>query len=362
MSGARGVVILLGCAGASVVVASCDLFHSTDFQNLCAEAHDAAGCMPEASIGADASLDGPTDFCEASASTALGYAQHACAWLAACESPVGNNAFGPCMIRARLAFDCAINPNQPVLGPLHDFWDALRQAKSCADVDRAVFAGAAPRCAPPGITLCGVASSAGVRLACAADAAAGGEPCLLEGKTCTDTAFSGGGPVAASCTGSGGTTCTPGCSGTNLHDCVVDAGIDGSLDRGVDCALYGGGLCDDGGPACRPTNSVGCSRTNLASCNDAGAALGCPAGMLETVDCAHLTGPGSCTPGPLPVSWQVASACEVEGGACGPDSCTSGELTSCAQGATFLLSCSAVGLGPCSLVSTPDGPRGACAP
>jgi hypothetical protein len=349
---------LVGAAGMLAFVA-CDLFHSTDFATLCDTTPTADACT-DGPRPAEAGPAPPTNFCAWDPATAYGNAQHACAWLSACELPLGNNAFGPCMVSALLAYDCATNPDRPVTGRLHGYWDALWQAASCADVDRAVFPGAGNAdLVPPcrnggGFTSCGVAYDGGdnssVRVECdEAGAPARGESCLAQGRTCA------GGACVASVAG----PCVTGCNGTTLDDCD-DAGVD----RGTSCAVFGAGSCvvTDAGPACASTSSSSCTPTPVVSCSDGGVAEGCPSGTSETVDCNVLTGMGSCNAGPAVPAWDVSSACFADAAACAPDSCKgNGDmLVSCARGAPFSVSCSTFKLGSCVTVMTFDGPRAAC--
>ena len=170
------VASLLGCV---------DLFHSTDFGGTCSAQVD-GGCLDAAGVDAaktkdgradggttgprDATADrkgGPrdvttavesaapsdagheatgTNFCTWSSATAQSRAEHACLWLGACAGNADLNEFGTCYPNALLAYDCILNPNQQVRGPLHTYWDALWQATSCEDVLQAIF--------PQGVPLC----------------------------------------------------------------------------------------------------------------------------------------------------------------------------------------------------------------
>jgi hypothetical protein len=342
----------------AVVFLACDLFHSTDFATLCGVSPTADACV-DAPPAADAGPSPPTDFCAWDAMTAYGNAQHACAWLSACELPLGNDDFGPCMITALLAYDCAANPDRPVRGALHAYWDTLWQATTCADVDRAVFPGAGtqdlvPSCANGGgFTACGVAYDGGdnsaVRVECDdADAAARGESCLAQGRTCDKGA----------CVPSAG-SCMPGCDGTILHDCD-----DGGVDHGTNCAVFGAGSCvsASAAAACATTSAAACTPSSAVVCLDGGIAQGCPSGTSETLDCTALTGAGSCNPGPASPGWDVSSACFADAAACPADSCAGGgdTLVSCARGRAFTASCSLLNLGPCELMMTFDGQRAAC--
>ncbi len=342
-----GAVLVAASGGAAFV--ACDLFHSTEFATLCDVNPDAGACRDG---------DAGTNFCTWDSGVALEKAQHACAWLSACESPLGNNDFGPCMIQALLAYDCSTNPNRPVLGELHTYWDALSNAQSCKDVDDVVFPGEAPTCANGGgFVGCGVLNGSSdnrtVRVECyVVDAQASGENCLAQGRTCD----------AGSCVPGPAPSCIQGCEGSTLHVCD-DAGVD----NGTDCKFFGGGRClDDGGVfACSSSGDASCPATQTVAC--AGdLAQGCPAGTKEQVDCHALTGTGTCNAGTVSPAQGVAGACFVHGeaGICPPDSCTDGgaSLVSCARGQTFSVSCADVGLGPCHVVPTVDGtgPRAAC--
>ena len=103
----------------------------------------------------------PADFCAWSTETARTNASRACAWLGACAGPVGDNAFGPCVVRALLAYDCAANPDRRLRpGPAHDLWDHLWRASSCADVLGALF---------PPRTIVSCAASSSTYAACAGE-------------------------------------------------------------------------------------------------------------------------------------------------------------------------------------------------
>jgi len=129
------VLILLAVASATsgaALVACVDLFHSTsDVLTACQRDAQAPGCTLEAGV------DAGTDFCAWSDEVARQNAAHACAWLGACESPLGRNAFGSCMFEALLAYDCAANPDHRAKGKAHALWDRLWQANSCEAVNAA---------------------------------------------------------------------------------------------------------------------------------------------------------------------------------------------------------------------------------
>lgn len=351
---------LFVAVSAAVALFACDLFHSTQFSTLCDVEPGVAACN-DAGIG-DAPPP-PTEFCSWQSATANSHALRACAYLSACETPLGDNAFGQCMVDALLAFDCALNPGHQVQGALHAFWDTVQQAKTCADVDRAVFPGKVQTC-PPSASFpfagCGSAFDGGdnsaVRVECdEAGAPARGTNCIMRGQTCQN----------AACVGTRGASCSSsGCEGALLHDCEgADAGA--ASDRGTDCSQNGAGMCLNTpgvGPACVPNGDVLCDAGAGAVCGMNGVVSGCLAGKQESVDCNLLTGPGSCDPGAAQaVVWDISTACQVDSGGCGPDQCPDNDtLTSCARGQTFQTSCSSWGLGPCTMVQTVEGPRAAC--
>src|SRR5580692_1182682 len=81
-------VAVLAAGSVGLALLACDLFHSTNFVTLCELDASAEGCGDGAPRG-DAGAVTPTDFCTLDAGGAYQFAQHACAWLSACESPLG---------------------------------------------------------------------------------------------------------------------------------------------------------------------------------------------------------------------------------------------------------------------------------
>jgi hypothetical protein len=357
-----GVVAL----GLAATAACGDIFHSTDFPTLCDRDASAPGCSGDAGQSVDAFVEAATDFCQWSSSAAASKAAHACAWLSACELPLGNDAFGPCMMQAILAYDCVANPNRPVVGKLHRFWDALWQATSCTDVDAVVFPGKPQPCINDSGTACGAVDGFGdntsTRAECVKTGAPGaGEPCIMVGRTC-DTA------TARCDVGSACSTST--CNGTVLHDCE-DAG-----DLGLDCQYFGAGSCTAaaGYPACRPAGGgAPCAASTAVTCNQ-GQASGCATGVTETISCALLGGSsgGSCVAGTPSPMWDISVACvgnslgdggqdAGEAGVCVTATCGDMDtLTGCARGFTYRTSCQDAGLGQCVSVTSADGPSAAC--
>ena len=374
MQPARALCLLGSLCVAAALFACGDLFHSTNFESVCdldatacANAADGAALEAAADDAApDAGTPFPANFCLWDDTTARANAAAACAWLGACSGPLGSNAFGTCFVDAMLAYDCAANPNRQVIGSVHTFWDQLWRAKSCADVAAAVepsLPGDTCGASSYAYVACEVGGNVATRLACAVSddggADQGRENCAARGQTCTAIGTN------AVCTGSLGACGTAGgtfCSGTELHDCQGDGGID----LGVDCANFGAGTCSSGGAgsggACAAVGDAGCAPTSTVSCVG-GLASGCPSGVLEQVDCGRLlaTG-GSCNATADGRPWDVARACSV--GPCGADSCAGTVVQSCARGAAVQVDCAPIGLGPCSLVhiSGDPIPHAACSP
>jgi hypothetical protein len=359
-----GPIAAAGLAAGAALVACFDVLHSTaDIRAACEIDPSLAGCS--------------TDFCAWSADEAEAHALHACAWLGACETPMGNDAFGPCMFRARMAYDCKANPQHAVRGAAHAVWDCLQRARSCAEVDACVFEQHEVHCQPTATTgtAC-VPTLPDLRVAC--DAADGGttrprgENCALSGQTCD--------PVSATCTGRGSAAaCSRTCEDGLLHWCSVDptavlsADAGSAVDEGIDCTNNGAGACAFVPPnaavaswvACEPASSAGaCTPDASASCTG-GVATSCLTGHLESVDCDTLLGsPGACTPGPLAPLFDWTSPCSLSPPQCSDDTCNGDLLTSCERGAPFNARCSSQGLGPCRLVATEEAsaPRAACTP
>jgi hypothetical protein len=353
---AAGFVVACVVSGALACV---DLFHSTaDVLDKCEI--DAASCS--------------LDFCALDAATTEGFAEHACAWLGACELPVGGNAFGPCMVEARLAFDCSINPSHPVIGSTHALWACLAQVQTCGDVRQCILPGRAPSCVEDaGATSCVSAGSGTARVACT-DGGTSVENCALWGQTCDPSASA----AVCGAGSAGGLACGP--------DGVPQDGAPGSCDSrrtekvywcgaagevGFDCSGSGMGHCGifpslDSGtswPACLPEGDAACQATGSVSC--AGdIATSCPAGLNETIDCARLLGTsGSCSDAGLAPPFDWTSPC-LGSEAC-QDGCDGGTLIGCARGARFVTECAAVGLGGCHQVTTTGddaGPHAACSP
>jgi hypothetical protein len=379
---AGGRVIALGALSAGLgagLVACFDLFHSTSgivsACDLDAQACQDAGAQAEAAAG-----DAGTDFCSFAPLDAVAHAQHACAWLGACETPMGGNAFGTCMFDALLAYDCGANPNHLVRGRAHALWDCLWQVQSCGDVARCIFPAGPPSCRWNGVnfTACGSASglqgNADVRIECL-DVDGGlavGENCALTGQTCAGDSTVGtcaGAPLDA-----GGTGCvTTECTGTRLHQCGG-----GGVDVGLDCADNGAGRCAGfmrpgdtmvDWIACVASGDAGCQATEAAQCTN-GYATSCPSGVPEAVYCTDLlqvvgAPNGGCVAGNLSPGFDWTSPCVVDPPMCTGDSCDAdGGLVGCARGAPYPLDCASQGLGPCQMVSTDVGTamHAACTP
>jgi hypothetical protein len=319
-----------------------DLFHGTDFETLCER--NPAACAGSANDAGKPLLD----FCAWPSATAREKAVRACAWLGACEGPLGETAFGRCLVRALSAFDCTFNPALRPRGDAHTLWSCLAQVESCKDVDACVFTGTPPECAAVqagSFTAC----SATARVECArpdGGRAAGVEPCALEGRTCTKLDDS-----RALCTGVGGAACSAGasCAGTSAIDCGPFGGT--LVDRGRDCAAVGGGSCVAGGdagvactpiptaPSCTGGLDVRCEGTTVTSCVQ---------GKRVSFDCRVLGAPCDVTQPIPPTDPALACADRTSPSRCtGPDECVAGKIESCANGVKVTADCASVGLGPC---------------
>ncbi len=353
----RRRVVALGCAlgAAAAGVACVDLFHATQFDTLCDLDASATECatidaaLPDTSPIAtpDSAPPPAVDFCAWTPDVARRNAEHACAWLSACEGALGNNQYGPCIVNALLAYDCTVNRNRPVRGATHDYWACLANATSCDAFDACL--------APKGKRPCGAfptpyAQCASVdsgadkdtRNACDpgldASAPRGVESCAATGQTCAVVDF-------GSCNGSNPSCRDAGtdCTGTHLRDCDVAGGID----HGIDCASFGEGKCAPGGAACLPSANASTCKVDASITCLGTSATSCPAGREEIVDCRELLGDaGACNPKGSGRAWDATRACTA--GTCiGEDSCAGSILRSCARGVTFTVDCAAQGLSPC---------------
>jgi hypothetical protein len=351
--GAKATLVLLLAPGA--VAACLDLFHSTsDIRTACQIDAAAPGC-------------GAVNLCAPDQATALERAQHACAWLGACEGPLGRNAFGPCMFQALMAYDCAANPNHRFKGKAAELWACLSDARSCKDIDACVFPDGRQACeSDASITVCGTTpDNKDVRILCAPYH---GENCALWGQTCTkqggSARCSGGGVETGCATGS------TGCYGfTNIHSCPTAEGGD----IGIDCTNFGTQKCNGFPVDAQPVDwvscvaetdaaSAACTPDAHASCTD-GVAVSCASGVLESLDCARLLRfAGACEGGLLNPTFDWTAPCSVTPPMCTDDACDGGSLTGCERGAPYTVSCTEAGLGPCALVpAEPGSPsRAAC--
>ncbi|HTQ45502.1 MAG TPA: hypothetical protein VMI75_22240 [Polyangiaceae bacterium] len=311
------IVLSLVATGLGAGLVACfDLFHSTS-GILDACQLDAEACASDASGDAP----GPTDFCEWTSTTAYQNAGVACAWLEACEAPLEHNDLGDCMLRALLAYDCEANPDHPVSGGTKQLWDALWQAKTCADVDRVVF--------PKGVQACpqgprpGCQSNSPTRVYCVdAGRPAAAENCELWAQTCDPS---------LGCVG---------CLG--CFDSDGDAGDAGDADT------------------CTPDASATCSN---------GTAVSCPSGLVESINCDELLQQtGGCNPGPLTPPADPTSPCFIDAGAqdAGDAGCVGGcsgnTLIGCARGVSYTTDCSLIDARCTPSVTTPDNKtHAACA-
>jgi hypothetical protein len=352
------------CAFVALGVACVDLFHSTDFETLCKRSPTDPQCAPTAAdAGADVVETGVDaavvvvhpDFCAWTSAEAKTQALRACAWLGACEAPMGESAFGQCVIRAQLAFDCGANPYLRPVGAADAFWGCMATAASCSAVDRCVFPGGPQDCnaVPSGsFTACAtLGPNKGVRVKCGnpvAGPAVGIEPCVMLGQSCSNEDSSN-----ATCSGAlGYDTCTTStCSGSNAVDCATKGTR--KLDVGVDCALLGASRCVDGdaGPVCAPVAAPAmCTGDTAPSCNGTVSST-CVGGKEIHVNCNILGLPCDVTSA-APPAYDPAAACTKVGasGACvDSDTCNGNVVQSCGRGLLFQVDCASVGLGPCAV-------------
>lgn len=367
------LVSLSGLAAGCTLVACFDLFHATDELRTACEIDAAAGgCL-----------------CASSHADARRLAEHACGWLGACETPMGSNAVGTCMLGAQLAFDCEANPDHRVKGEQADIWACLAAATSCAAVDACIFPEGPPACTAPGdYTACATPSRAGagtggvrdVRVECvdggsarSADGGssppppAHGENCALWGRTCSQSDD----PTTGVCALSNAKDCTTNqcaAGGSRIDWCASGTNV------GIDCAGWGRQTCagfpssspawvaclpeGDSVGVCAPTLDVGCSQ---------GVASSCPTGVPEHLDCAALLGTAggaACHAGVLDPPFDWTSPCRLDPPTCGADACDGGVAIGCALGAPFSVDCHAAGLGACAMRATDLGAnlRAACTP
>jgi hypothetical protein len=340
---------LLAMTPAIALAACADLFHSTsEILNACEL--DATACA-DAQREPDAPRP-PADFCKWTPSEALARAKDACAWLSACQRPLGGNKVGTCMARALLAYDCAANPNRRVKGRAHELWDCLSQAKSCDAVAACVFPVGTPSCEDDAGNFagCGTGANRAARLECAPGRPkALGESCAAAGQICVNATCTTEGACAAS-----------GCAGTVLKQC--DAGV--SL--GLDCESFGGQRCveaEAGAPSCLAERGDSCTPTVDIACLDGGRASACPSGVRETVDCNVLTGSGTCNQAKVTPQLGAAAGCYAGNGNCPADTCSGDVVVSCFAGRTWELRCAEHGLGPCRDAPTIDDPNAkSCTP
>jgi hypothetical protein len=358
MNGRR--TLALASVGFMLLGFACvDLFHGTDFETLCAASPEDPACGRDSGVEPEAASEAAVDaarphpdFCAWSAAEARTQALRACAWLGACEGPLGESAFGPCVVHAQLAFDCVANPSLRPRGAVDAFWACLATVATCGDVDRCVFPAGVQDCvavAAGSSSACGTTTNAGVRLECAGPAgrARGIEPCVMLGKTCSPEDTS-----TASCTGVRAFACAQNlCSGTSAVDCTPAGSR--MRDRGIDCAGYGAGSCIEGGggPLCAPNaapDAGACTGDALPTC--AGdVATACMAGSDVRVDCKRMG--LQCSVAGMPPSFDLAAACAIKTSppCTGPDICNGDTLQSCGRGALYELNCGSVGLGKCTV-------------
>lgn len=339
-----------------------DLFHSTDFETLCTKDPPDPSCSGDAApvdAAAEAASDAepPLDLCSLDGKTAQSLAEHACAWLGACEGPLDSSRFGPCVAHARFMMDCKANPGRRPHGAMESLFQCLAKAESCAAVDACIFPGGVPPC--PAIdagrfTTC----SDTVRVECAASGPPGRpssvEPCVAQAETCKrlDNATS-------HCAGAHSEKC-PGpdtCAGTSLVTCSTSAGLS-TVDVGYDCALVGDGQCvmlDSTHPACAASKgeqAMACGGYTGVGCTGGGqaaaTATACIADHLVTIDCSATGARCNGDAGsPAFLEGACADPPPLTTPCTGEDTCSGTTLTSCSASVKRTIDCASVGLGKC---------------
>jgi hypothetical protein len=372
---ARQTVVTLTSLGLVALGVACvDLVHSTDFETLCTRSPDdplcgaVDGAVPKADVVVDAAdaARPHLDFCAWTSAEAQTQAIRACAWLGACERPLGESLFGECVIRAQLAFDCAANPSLRPRLASDDFWTCLATVQSCGDVDRCVFPKGAQTCrevATGSTFACGTMGNEGVRLECAGPAgrAHGIEPCAMVNRGCALLDRDAG--TGGRCLGVQGFDCSTDlgtCKGTSALDCKPSGTL--FVDQGIDCAGLGAGKCvqGDAGASCAPlaTAAAACTKDGRPSCDGKSATM-CVGGQEVRIDCTQL---GLLCDAADASTVDPSAACMTTGtGSCtDSDVCpTPNKLRSCGRGAAYEVDCASVGLGKCVIDSAGHG---ACSP
>lgn len=368
----RAAVILAGALAASglPLLACVDLFHATDFETLCTASPTDPACDAATDAAAKPDVDGSEaadgapahpDFCAWNTAEARKQALRACAWLGACEGPLGESVFGPCVVRAQLAFDCTANPALRPRGEVDAFWGCLSTVASCGDVDRCVFPGGVQDCnevLTGSSSACGgdatgtgpVAANKRTRVECSGPKgrAVGVEPCVMLGKTCSKENDS-----TATCSGTAGFDCTTSqCSSSSAVNCTL-AGTR-TIDRGLDCSGYGDGDCvltTTGSPSCAPSDAATRCTDEAPPACDGTDVTTCIANRETRVHC-NLLGLPCDVSEPVEPSDPSAACVDRSGITCaGSDACEGLLLVSCGRGARFSVNCQKVGLGACKVAA-----------
>jgi len=374
----RSIALSIAAAATAVLalVACVDLFHSTsDLLDACQLDADTDGCTVVEAGVADAApdaADASIDLCSFTQAEARANAEAACAWLGACETPLGQNRYATCVEHAILAYDCTANASLPVRGAALDFWTCMVTARDCAAVHACAWGVDQPNCPATGhaVTVCdenGAQQALAQRGQCPGD---GGvvqphaENCAAWGQTCSYQATTATAACAGDSKGNGNGDCTASaCMGTQLFSCD-DAGDN----VGIDCKNYGAQECvtTGGFPACAPASTTACSDTGSpgeVGCTETFQyAVGCPDGRhQETIDCFALTeGNGKCSPTATP-GWDVSRACGGSVACSFNDQCVGSSVQSCDRGIIYTYACASPFTG-CKMVTTADGdfPRAQC--
>jgi hypothetical protein len=380
----RVVVLALAASGVGLLalVACVDLFHSTsDILDACQLDAATDGCPSPPDAEADGGITDAQDdtfdgnFCSFSSAQARASAEAACAWLGACETPLGQNRYATCLEHAILAYDCNANPNMPVRGSALGFWTCMLSARDCGSVHTCAWGTVQPTCPATDSgpnTVCNENLATHAVLTQRGQCPNNGttpqphaENCAAWGQTCSTSMTTGVAECAGDVNGFGGSDCTnPTCNGTLLFMCD-DAGDN----LGVDCKNYGGAECltAAGSPTCASSSTTPCPDAAPVTGVDCELhtqiAVGCPDGLhQQQIDCAALTEDGGvCSPTGAP-GWDISRACFNSGASCPNDTCSeSGLIESCDRGVSYKYQCGMPFKG-CQLVSTADGdfPRAQC--
>lgn len=317
----------MSAVGIAATLVSCvDLLHSTDVETLCDTTPGAQQC---AASGLTGCTTGPA---------ARNAAEHACAWLGACEGGTGANAFASCMVDALRIFDCAVAPNRKAQNDLFANWNCLASASSCGDVDRCIYGGKqAPECPAVGSSS-GCVDDRVYTICQGAGRPINAEDCALKGKIC-----SGDPSGTFGCTGKQGrSACTAsGCSERDGKSYVVRCST--NVDTGFDCSGYNATcnndgdipVCEFGGAPCSATGTITCRGSTAVMCGGEEKNA-----HEDSVDCGAIG--RACRP--IGATQEIDPIAACVGDQTCTDGCSGATMTSCASDTVFNLDCGSLGL------------------